>query len=192
MTRIDQSQGLVSLFLVFGADGDQIRTANTRSFQERNDCVFKKQIWDNLPSCVDASGMFPSLKLSYDSGLKPLDSCHLKGWFQDGLQASVSLRLNTLVYSPIMRNKSLFLMFCFVFFVVKEMLELFYVENFQVVTILKKKFGVVVILNRSYCTVVAIGKLKLHAVFTFFFFYKCFENCCSFILILWPWKLALP
>lgn len=115
MAGIDQSQGL-ALFLVLGADGDQRRTANTRSFQERNDCVFDKQRWDNLPSCVDASGVFPSLKLSYDSGFKPLDSCHLKDWFQDGLQASVSLRLNTLVYSPIMRSKSLFQLFCFVFF----------------------------------------------------------------------------
>lgn len=84
MARIDQSQGPVCLFLVFGADGDKARTAaNTRSFQERIDCVFEKQRWDNLPSCVDTSGMFPSLKLSYDSGLNRLDSCHLKAWFQD-------------------------------------------------------------------------------------------------------------
>lgn len=105
----------------------------------------------SLPSCVDASGMFPPLKVSYDSGLEPLDSCHLKGWFQDGLQASVSQRLNTLVYSPIMRSKSLFLVFRFVLFVVKEMFELFYVENFQVVTILQKTLCFVVILNTSYC-----------------------------------------
>lgn len=77
-------KGLFVCFWYFSADGDKARTAaNTRSFQESIDCVFEKQRWDNLPSCVDTSGMFPSLKLSYDSGLNRLDSCHLKAWFQD-------------------------------------------------------------------------------------------------------------